>query len=377
MTATKEKQQARIAFTVDAAHFAQRLACVSGMISRRSTIPVLTCVLIEVRADRGFISASNLDQMGEAEFKMDAPGKAGAFCVDAAKLSEFVRRVSGPLSIEVSGGSVKLKAGSARAEIYTLPAGDFAKLTFSDDGGALRFSSKEFAAGLSLVFYAVSREEVRYYLRGVRMTQTGDGVSLHATDGKRLAMIDLTAEIATSQKPDFGAVIIPRETIPLCIAACERAEESVYVSVFEGRIKLSSESEVFISKLIDGLFPDVERAYPKGDGVALRMPADDLLRAVDLAASAAEGRDNAVIIESEDGRLICTSRTDGAFSEATIEAPGIREVPRFFINGKYLSEALAACKGGEVALRHFGEGAPIRVDGGRAGIRQAVMPIRG
>lgn len=369
----KAKAALGLAATVEAAEFARRLGFVTGAISRRTQIPILGCVLLQVGpGDRVRLAATNLDQQSEAEMAADAK-QHGAVCVDAGRLSTIVSRMSGELLITLEDATLKLSAGRARAELPTLPAGDFNNLRGPDDGETIEIASGVLAAGFGTVMHAASNEETRYYLRGVYVEPAGGALNFTATDGHRLASLRVTAGLPDGI--DFAPFIVPREVLRDYCKFCERADGLVAMTISDGRMQLSANGETHVTKLVDGTYPDYERVIPRDAGARIAVPISELKAAVAVAMTGSEEKSRAVRFESEEGRLVCRSGREADFAEAVIEGVDIPPVDAFGLNGKYVLEALDACGGDQVEMVVIDAGTPVRFETGDA-LRQCIMTLR-
>jgi DNA polymerase-3 subunit beta len=375
MNAAAKTRAGAVVFTVDAAKFSQRLSHVAGIVERRNTIPILGCVHIEAGRGGVSITATNLDQWARARVEAQPGINAGAFCVEAARLSEMVKRMSGTLEIIVAGGVAKINAGRAKGEIPTLPADDFPPMAFASEAVRWGFKAAPLARALGSVAYACSAEETRYYLRGVHMRQVKDGLRLEATDGYRVATATLSEGVASDLS--FEPVILPRESAAYAGALCLRAGDEVAFAIDGNKAFFEAGGETFITKLIDGSFPDVDRVFPGGKGIKHTLPAADLIRAIDFAMSGGDFKSRAVSFDFEKGRLVFSARVESNYSETVVEAEGVREAEGFVLNGRFFLEALAPFKDGDVTFYTFGPAMPIRIDGGADGLRQVIMVFRG
>lgn len=358
--------------TVDAGELAKRLGYVNGALGRRNTLQILECVRLWARDGRLEMAVTNLDQQSETEVAADVKG-AGALLVDARRLSETVARMRGELLLDATGGTLKLAAGRCRAEIPILPAADFHDMNRPDAGHTFEIASGVLAAGIGSVMHCVSKDETRPYLQGV-FIQPGRGeMSFTATDGARLASLKVTSGV-----PDeavFEAFILPRWALREYLKFLERADGPIQVTVDDNLLQLSGIGETHITKLLDGAFPDYERVIPKDVPTQASLPIADLKAAINAALTAALGKSRAVKFEREEGRLVCSARTEDQYCEAIVEATDIAPGPDFGVNGVFLLEALDALRGDAVDLGFNDPASPILITNGDK-LRQVVMPLR-
>jgi DNA polymerase-3 subunit beta len=357
---------------VDAAEFARRLGYINGSLPRRNQIPILNCILLSAEDARVSLTATNLDQQSEADVTAEVTA-AGSVCVEGARLATVVARMTGELLLTLDEGKLKLTAGRARAELPVLPAGDFASLKGPEGGETFEIASGVLGAGFGSVMHAASNEDTRYYLRGVFVERKSAALIFTATDGHRLASLEITSGIPA--EADFEAFIVPREVLRDYCKFCERADGPVAMTVSDGRLQLSAHGETHITKLIDGTYPAYERVIPKQSGARICVPLSELKAAVGIAMTGTEDRSRAVRFAAEEGRLHCLSRQEAALSEAVIEATDIEPCEPFGLNAKYVLEALEACRGDSVELVVVDSATPVRFETGDA-LRQCIMTLR-
>lgn len=370
--AKNNKQGPGLLATVDAGELTKRLGYVMGALARRNTIPILDCVRLTGRDGRLALAVTNLDQQSETELPADLRGE-GALCIDVKRLSETAGRLKGELLLDATSGPLKLSAGRCRAEIPVLPAEDFNDLRGPEDGHSFEISSGVLLAGFASVQHCASKEEARYYLNGVYVEPGAGFMRFTATDGHRLASLKVTSGV-----PDgavFEPVIVPRAVLRDYIKFLERADGPMVMTVDDNRMQLSAGGETHITKLIDGNFPDYERVFPKGPFTRIAVPVSDLKSAIGVALTASQDKSRAVRFDPQEGVLTCSSRTDGQYSEAAVEAVDVEPGEAFGLNGGYVLEALDALRAEEVELCLSGSGSPVVFATGDE-LRQVVMPLR-
>ena len=368
----KGEAGASLIATVDAAAFAKRLGFVQGALPRRNTIPILDCVLLE--ADDGLVrlSVTNLDQQSEVTVESDTR-LPGAVCVDARRLLTVCARMTGELLITQEGNTLKLSAGRARAELPTLPAGDFASMRAPENADPIEISSGALSAGIGSVLHAVSKEETRYYLCGVYMQADNGALVCTATDGHRLATIRVTAGLPAGLA--FEPAIVPTVMLRDILKFCERIGGPVVMTISDDRLQVAGNGECHITKLIDGNFPDYERVIPKGPGTRISLPRAELKAAVAMAITGTDEKSSAVKFECTEGVMTCRSRQDVQWAEGSVEATDIPPCVPFGLNGNFVLQALDAISADLVELIVTDSVGPVRVETGDS-LRQVVMPLR-
>ncbi|UOK71684.1 DNA polymerase III subunit beta [Ancylobacter polymorphus] len=346
--------------TVQRADLARVLGAVSRVVERRNTIPILANVHLSAGTDTLTARATDLD----IEISASLPAtvaKSGETTVDAARLLDFVKRVSGDtIDIGLADDTLTLKAGRNRAKLPTLPADEYPTLNVGAFTTEFDLDLADFVAPVA---YAQSTEETRYYLNGVYLHSTTDGLIAVATTGHVLAK-RTGADIGT-----VPASIIPRKAI----AVLPKGEARVSLS--SSKIRVASGDTVLTSKLIDGTFPDYGRVIPLRNDKVVRVDKTALSKATDLAMTVSEGTSKTVRLEIAPGGIQVSSRGPGGEAGADIATDYSGEPITIGFNGAYLVSTLAAFGGAEVDMCLADPGSPAVFQAG-GDLLAVVMPMR-
>ncbi len=361
-------------FRVDSKPFAEAAASAARIVSGRVTIPILSHARIAAANGRVAITATDLDREIEISFaaEIDAPGET---TVPAHKLADALRTApkGATASFEVAEAGNVLRVGRARFTLPALPASDFpvdpAVVAFSAPFDA---TGKTFAADLGAVAHAISKDETRYYLNGVFFDTRGP-LAFVATDGHRLMRV--TSDI----EAEGPGVIVPTESVKAFIQLAEDAL-TVRLELSKSRARLIAGDVRFVTKLIDGTFPDYARVIPADADLKQRatFASADLAAALTRAEVAQADRGHAVALRfGEFGEVKVSARNgDGAAAEDIVPCEGDAAIEIGF-NGRYFGDALNALGAAKVSLRMSEPGGPaLLVDPARADRCVVLMPLR-
>ena len=269
-------------FTIKTADLKAAVKCIRPAY-RRSTIPVLSHVLVRAKADVVSLTTTDLDleiehtaaatSDGECAFTMPFPALAGLSKLDCDALVFDVSDKPERLTVTADGFAMSLN--------LLCPAADFPLLMTSARAEAMAvapsvdMTSADLHRFLRMALPSVSTEETRYYLEGVYFCKSpGNTMRAVATDGIRLARIDST--IAWSG-PD---VIMPRQTCAALMAQVSgKADGAVSMAVAPMFAVIRGENWTYRAKMIDGKYPDYTRAIPKeADTITATLSAAQIKR---------------------------------------------------------------------------------------------------
>lgn len=356
---------------------------VGGIVEKRNTIPILSN--IQIIADNAGLTAraTDLDIMIEKKTSDAEVVTAGNTTVNSDLLQNIAAKLP-PLSqvhITVSENRMRIRAGRSDFKLPVLPGDDFPVLTAAGhDGNSFKISAGELARVLKIVEGAMSTEESRYYLNGVYIDpkrQDGDGehdLRFVATDGHRLSLTRVSMDQADVSED--AAAIIPRKAIRELIKAMTGSDEVVDVTYGNRAIRLTFGNVVFLSKLIDGTFPDYARVIPTSTTITSKFDATTMKQAVDRVTVISTERTRAVklAMKSESIDILVTDVNAGNATEE-VSAQSTEEIEIGF-NSKYLADFLAQ-EDDQITLHMTDPGAPVKIEfSSRPSDLAVIMPMR-
>lgn len=368
--------------TVERATLLKCLAHVQSVVERRNTIPILSNVLIEARAEGLRLMATDLDlQIVEtisARIEIN-----GATTVSAHTLFDIVRKLPEGAQVELATTADRMTviANRSRFSLATLKRDDFPVIAETELPTQFTLSAGTLKELIDATRFAISTEETRYYLNGIYVhAPEGLGkLRAVATDGHRLARIELELPEGAEAMP---GVIVPRK----CVAEVrklidEYADETpVEIALSPSKIRFRFSSEATLtSKLIDGTFPDYSRVIPTANDKRLVVDTKALAEGVDrVAAIATTEKTRAVKLALSAGKvtLSVTSPENGTASEDVTADYGSDPIEVGF-NYRYLLDILTQVSSESVDV-HLADGnAPTLIresDSSRA--LYVLMPMR-
>lgn len=254
------------------------LQSVCGIVEKRHTLPILSNVLIENDANRLTLLATDIEIQIKTSADTVSTEKI-ALTVAARKLQDILRSLpeDAEVNLTLDDKRLQVKAGRSRFNLQTLPAEDFPRMLLSDGNQtSLKLSQKQFRRLLALVQYAMAQQDIRYYLNGLLLVVKGNEVCVVATDGHRLAYAKETLE---EQLPSIE-VILPRKTVLELSRQLNDVDEPLEIVLTPTQAQFRFGSIEFVSKLIDGKFPDYERVIPKSHNKLIRLSRTSLLQSL-------------------------------------------------------------------------------------------------
>lgn len=290
----------------------RELQLFQGIVERKNTIPILANVLIEAKGDELRMLATDLEVALRSRCHA-AVAKGGSLTLPAKKLYEILKALpETDVRIEEDKSGVKVAADRFDSRMQTLPREDFPTLpdvTGKAKAVLPRTAVREMVAKTQ---YAITGEDTRYFLNGAKFILKPDSLILVATDGHRLALVEVQHDTGVSQEV---GVILPKKTLLELGKLLSEGEGDVQFESGENHLFFEVSGRVLISRMIDGQFPAYERVIPKGNDKIIEFDRERLTSAVKRVALLSNERSRAVKLEVGKGKVEVTS-SSSEFGEA-------------------------------------------------------------
>jgi DNA polymerase III subunit beta len=280
-------------FTISQEAFAEGLQNAVSAVNSRSTLPILSNVLLQASNGELVLTATDLDftVRTKAEAKV---GKSGSTTLPARHLSTLVKDLpKTDIEVEVDGKSMAtLKSGAGVYKIFGMPEAEFPGLPAFEGAVEFKLKASDLKDGLRKTHYAISLDETRYVLNGIFFSFKGDKLTLVATDGRRLALAEVNdLEIPPSQ---------------------ERAlhdDGEVVVRISQNMVQFDCGPTTLISKLVEGNYPNYVQVIPTKVNERVTVERETLLNAVRRVSLLNTEKTASVRLNFTKGRIEITSNT--------------------------------------------------------------------
>ena len=353
--------------TVLQENLARGLSVVSRAVSPRSTLPVLSNILIATDEGRLRLSATNLE-LGITCWIAARIDEEGSTTVPARTFGDLVNTLPGDqvqLTLDVKNQNLHVKGGTSNNDIKCIDAQEFPPLPTPEMEGAMQLNVADFKEMIQQVVFAASTDESRPVLMGVLLHVEKDKVTMAAADGFRLSVRKAVLSNPAAQPLN---VIIPARALSELARVATDHEEPIYMVVPKnrGQVLFRVKDVEVVSQLIDGTFPDYQQIIPRNYKSRTLVSTASLLKACKQAEIfAREGSNVARFdIKQSNGEMqpseveiSATSEETGkneTIVEATVDGGGVL----IAFNVKFLREALEVIKTPNVALETSAANAP-------------------
>jgi len=359
------------------------LQAVAGIVERRHTLPILANVLI--RKSGGQLELTTSDLEIQVRTNAELGGDAGDFTttVGARKLIDILRSMPADqtVSLTANGSKMTLQGGKSRFTLQTLPADDFPLVQEAADfGPAFSVPQKTLKNLINQVHFAMAVHDIRYYLNGILFVAEGKNLTLVATDGHRLALAQAELETEIPKQE----VILPRKTVLELMRLLKdgkgdaEEEQPIEMRFAGNQAKFSFSGMEFVTKLVEGKFPDYNRVIPKSHKFNVTLGRTTLLASLQRAAIMTSEKFKAVRLSFEPGLLsIASSNAEQEEAKEEIEIDYGGDHIETGFNVTYLMDALQNMSQDMVSidLNDSSASALITIPE-QTGFKYVVMPMR-
>jgi DNA polymerase III subunit beta len=336
------------------------LAIVTRAVATRTSLPSLSNVLMTTDNGRLRIAASDFN-IAITTWVGASVEEEGKLAVDARLLTDFVNTLPNDnISLESERGRYRLdvRAGRDHAEINGIDPDDFPVIpTVGEDAQTTTIDAATLRDMITHVEFAAASDESRPVLAGVLMRFEGDQLTLAAADGFRLAVRN--GQLGSPVESSLD-IIVPARALRELARLLAEAEEpaTLFVTPNQGQVIVRFGDFEFLSRLIEGTFPDYRQIIPHDFTTTVELGRDSLLTAVKRSSFFARDNNDAIRFaikpaedELEPGEVEVSANAaergnSQSFVQAAVSGPEIQVA----FNARYLNDVLGVLRGGQATL---------------------------
>jgi DNA polymerase-3 subunit beta len=320
----------------------EALQSVAGIVERRHTLPILANVLLRKNGNHIEFTTSDLEIQVRTQAELGGDAGQMSTTVGARKLIDILRSLPAEQMVTLSAAQNKLtlQGGKSRFTLQTLPADDFPLVNESVEfGPTFSVPQKTLRELINQVHFAMAVHDIRYYLNGILFIAEGKTLTLVATDGHRLALAqsELEQDVPTKQE-----VILPRKTVLELQRLLKDVDTVIEMRFANNQAKFMFGEMQFITKLVEGKFPDYNRVIPKNHKNAVVLGRAPLLASLQRAAILTSEKFKGVRVNIEPGVLkIASSNAEQEEAKEELEVDYSGDSIEIGFNVTYLIDVLA------------------------------------
>lgn len=369
-------------FKIDKDNFLKALQKVQGIVEKRTSMPILSNVLIEADDDSLNILATDL----EVGLKSSYPTKieeSGKITVNAKKLYEIVKELPNEEIVFSTKDNdwVEIRCGKVRFNIVGLSSDEFPVITSVNDDQLIEIEASLLRRMIEKTSYAICNDETKYNLNGIYTRVEQDGphkvLKMVATDGHRLSIASGEFKGSTDANLLKG-VILPKKGIYEIKKITDEGDGILKFGFVDNSAVIKKGDTTLIMRLVDGEFPDYTRVIPSANELIVKSQREALIHAVRRMAILSSEKFKGIMLEIDsNGVKISSSNPElgDAMEELDVQYTGAPFSVRF--NARYLLDVLMICEGEEVLMKFKNELSPSIVTPAQEdGLLAVIMPMR-
>tara|TARA_Y100000590_G_scaffold467265_1_gene645609 strand:+ start:220 stop:1335 length:1116 start_codon:yes stop_codon:yes gene_type:complete len=352
-------------FTVDRDIFLKSLGHANGIIERKTTLPILSNVLIEAKNSKIKITTTDLDIIYFEEIQPQSLNKEGSTTTSASVLYDIIRKLQSNAKVELSllaPNKLKLISGNSKFNLLCMPSDNFPLSEEDINQKNFQISSQSLLKLLNKTKISISNDETRHYLNGIYLHKTKlenksflCGV---ATDSHRLS----SSSIEIDPNINIESVILPKKTIFQLISLIEQNNKPIKISNNKSKIKFEMDTGVLISKVIDGRFPDYNKVIPKDNDKILEIKLSEFKNSIERVTTVSSDRKEGLkmVISKDMVKLSVTNPNSGEGVE-NINAKFNSSDLSISFNSRYLTDIASQIENESIIINLKDPGSPVLI----------------
>ncbi len=368
-------------FSINQQDLQQALNYCQGVIEKRSTLPILSNILLNAQNSKLTITATDLDIIFIHQLNNIEILEEGKTTTTSSIMYDIVRKFSSGKKINLTlNNRSKLHLESEKS-VFNLNCIDATEFPLTDenfDKNEFLIKSKQLLKLLNKCKFSISNDETRHYLSGIYLHQTEvedkNYLTAVATDSHRMSI----SKIRLDKKIDFEPVILPKKTIFQLCTLLDNYDGDVKISNIKSKIKFELSNSILISKLIDGKFPNYIQVIPKNNQKKLEVDLKSFLNSVDRVASVSLDKKDGVKFNLNKDKLdLSVNNTSSGDGMETLTVKFDYDLDISF-NSRYLIDVASQLDGEKIELFLNDTGSPALIkDPGDFDSIFVVMPMKG
>ena len=368
-------------FNVNQQDLQQALNYCQGVIEKRSTLPILSNILLQAQNSKLTITATDLDLIFIHQINNVEVVEEGNTTTTSSIMYDIVRKFSSGKKINLTlnePNKLHLESEKSIFNLNCINANEFPVTDESFNQNEFVIKSKDFLKLLNKCKFSVSNDETRHYLSGIYFHQTTvdekNYLTAVATDSHRMSI----SKVRLNEKIDFEPIIMPKKTVFQLCSLLDNYDGDVKISNLKSKIKFELSNSILISKLIDGKFPNYIQVIPKNNQKKLEIDLKTFLGSVDRVASVSLDKKDGVKFNLSNNTLyLSVNNTNSGDGKETLNVKFDYDLEISF-NSRYLIDVASQLDGDKIEIFFNDTGSPALIkDPGDFDSIFVVMPMKG
>ena len=352
-------------FTVNRDTFLKSLGYANGIIEKKTTLPILSNILLEAKESKIKITSTDLDIIYFEQITPQEIKKEGSTTTSASILYDILRKLEPNSKVELAlltANKLKLISGNSKFNLLCIPSDNFPLSEENIEQKNFEIPSKKLLKLLNKTKISISNDETRHYLNGIYLHKTKlenksflCGV---ATDSHRLS----SSSIEIDSNNNIESIILPKKTIFQLISLLEQSDSSVKISNNKSKIKFEMSSGVLISKVIDGRFPDYNKVIPKDNDKILEIKLSEFKNSIERVTTvSADRKEGLKMLISKNAVQLTVNNPNSGEGVEIISAKFNSDDLNIGFNSKYLTDIATQIENESIIINLKDPGSPVLI----------------
>lgn len=357
--------------------FKNAVMIVERVANKHLTLPVLSCILMEINKNSVLLKSTNLDVGIEVSLTAKT-SKEGVVAIPAHTLSAFLSQIpdnDSNIKMDIQEGTVNIQTVHSKGVLKTMSAEDFPTIPRPTDPDTVLVPRNSLIKGFKSVWYSSSLSSVKPELSSVYIYNDPVNITFVATDSFRLA----EKKIPVNKKILTNDLLVPFKNVSELIKVLEIMPEEVKIETNKNILAMSGNGIYIVSRIIDGVFPDYKQIIPKAFVTEVVALKQDIINALKISNVFSDKFNQIKIFIDPDTKTfeISTKNIDVGENKTKIEAAVTGQKLELNFNSKYISDCFQSIDSDSVTLQLSGMNRPmvIRPVSGEQTFMYLVMPM--
>jgi DNA polymerase III subunit beta len=343
-------------FEIEKSTFLDALTRTVPIAEKRTTLPILSHVLLDARDNQLVLTATDLE-VGLRIACTCVVHEPGSLAVPSRKLFEIVRELPvGTMSIrETVSGRIEITSKACAFELAGLDAADYPSWISGNVTGAWAIRPEKLLYMIDKTLFASSSDDSRYNLNSVLFEQDEGRIRLVATDGHRLALMSDDLGLSLQSK-----ILVPRKGLTELKRILDGIKDELSVGFEEKNLVVKTPQMMASVRLIDGEFPDYRKVIPPGGDTIMKASRSAIIQTLRRVAVLSSDRNKGVNVSVRPNEIeISIQHPELGTARDVVDVDYSGEEFSIIVNVLYFIEALGVIDSDEVLLEFIKDGGPI------------------
>ena len=368
-------------FIIDRNIFLKSLGHANGIIEKKTTLPILSNVLIQAKDSKIKITSTDLDIIYFEEIAAKEVKKEGSTTTSASVLYDILRKLPSNTNVELNllnNNRLKLVSGNSKFNLLCLPSDNFPLSEENDDQKKFEVAPQKLLKLLNKTKISISNDETRHYLNGIYLhkikLENKSFLCGVATDSHRLSSSCLEIDPNIQIEP----IILPKKTIFQLISLLEQCNKPIKISNNKSKIKFEMDIGILTSKVIDGRFPDYNKVIHKDNDKILKIKLNEFKDSIERVTTVSSDHKEGVkiFISKESVQLSVNSPNSGEGIE-NINAQFNSNDLSISFNSRYIMDIISHIENDLIVINLKDPGSPVLIrDFSDKDTFHVVMPMK-